>query len=163
MPTASHKYLPQHSQCADQRLRYPQPRAVVLQLFLWDNRLNKMATAKKSLMEFTQKITALREKYVDDSVSQKDIDQYETDIQKLFKESDLKNHPVFKSIFEDAEKRMNEINALLMNDKTLTDVQRSSLFSQRDIWQFIFKRFSMKTHDDALDAMKALLDSKIEQ
>lgn len=114
-------------------------------------------------IEATRKIAALREKYVASAESQTDIDQLEADLQKLFEESEVREHPVFKAIVADAETRLNDINALLMNDKNLSDEERKSLFGQKDVWNFIFERFSLVSHDRALEALNQLLDSRLAQ
>ncbi len=113
--------------------------------------------------DLQKKIGALKDKYVNSEESLKDIEQYESDITTLFEESKLKDHPVFIKIVEDAEKKLNELNAILLNADTLSDVERSALIKVRNVWRFIFTRFKLVPHDEAIKAMSQLLDSKLEQ
>lgn len=109
------------------------------------------------------KLQELRKKYADSAESQRTIDQYETDLIKLFEEKRLVDNPIIQAIFKDAEKKLNEINALLMNDETLTQEQRIRLFSEKKVWHFMFNRFKMVPHDNAIDAMRQIIDAKLNQ
>lgn len=113
--------------------------------------------------EMKQKMSSLRAKYVNSPDSQQYIDNLANEIEKLATEKDYAKNPLFEAIIKDAEKRLNEINALLMNDEELSDVQRKCLFAQKKVWIFIFERFSLVPHDNALKVLHTLVDQKLAQ
>lgn len=90
-----------------------------------------------------QKLAQLRQKYINSPESQADIDAMEARLDRLIDEAKLADHPVFKAITDDAQKRLEDLNILLMNDEKLTDLERTGLFAQKKVWHFIFQRFSL--------------------
>lgn len=110
--------------------------------------------------DFQKKIATLRGIYLDDE-SVALLNQTESDITMLFEESSLRDNPVFIAIFKDAEKKLNDINALLMNDETLGESDIQKLHAQKKVWKFVFDRFSMKYNDQALALIDDMLNSKL--
>lgn len=109
------------------------------------------------------KIQALRNKYVKDNEATTYIDDIEHRLQKVIEESKIAENPIFQAILQDAEKRLNDVNTLLMTDKTLTDVQRNNLFNQKELWTWNIERFGMKAHDQALQLLEQTIDDKLNQ
>ena len=110
-----------------------------------------------------EKLRTLRAKYFGSSESLIWLDGVESALRKLIEEKEMAQHPVFIDIVKDAQKRLNDINALLMNDDTLNDSRRSALFEARKVWRFNVDRFGMKTHDDAIKLLTVSLDDGIAQ
>lgn len=114
--------------------------------------------------EIKQRLTELREKYIESEDSQKWIDEVEAELQKRFEESNMKDNPVFKMIISDAQNKMNEINTLLLNDpKDISDKERKYLMMIRDVWKFNIERFGMKPQDDAIKLLTVVLDQRLAQ
>jgi len=113
-------------------------------------------------MEFNEKITALREKY-SDVASQAYIADLETEYARILKETDLLTHPLFKKIAEEAQRRIDEINTLLMNDEEMTESQRIRLYADRKAFRFIFSRFGLAARDSALQALDAHIEQTLQQ
>ncbi len=78
----------------------------------------------------------------------------ELDLEKLIREKNMASNPVFIAIFDDAAKRLNEINTILMNDETLDTAARNRLFDQKKVWKFNFDRFGMTLHDNAIASLE---------
>lgn len=113
--------------------------------------------------EIQQKINTLRDKYINSSESQQDIDAHEKTLRDLFEEKAMAENPVFKKIAEDAQKRLEEINTLLLNDVHLNEIERSGLFKAREVWRFIFSRFGVEARDEAIRLSTLSLDRLIAQ
>ncbi len=113
--------------------------------------------------EQKEKIQKLREKYLNSDSSQLYIDDLETELRKLIEEKEITKNPIFQAIFKDAEKKLNDINALLMNDSKLTDIERFGLFKQKEVWKFIFDRFGLEPHNNAIALLEQTIDAKLEQ
>lgn len=84
----------------------------------------------------------------------------ERDYRKLIEEKDFLKHPVFKGIVSDIENQINSLNAILLNDETLTDSQRDKIFAQRRALKIIMKSLSVEVKDEAIKALDELIDSK---
>lgn len=110
-----------------------------------------------------QKLSQLRQKYVGSDDAQNYVNDLEKETIKLFDEKRMASNPIFQAIVKDAERKLNDINVLLQTDEKLTDIDRKILFAQKNIWQFVFDRFGMKLHDNAIAALKDLIDSKLAQ
>ena len=108
------------------------------------------------------KLQALRQKYQDDE-SRLYINSLEKELTKLIEESGMKEHPVFKAIAEDAAKKLNEINTLLMNDNSLDEKKRAALFHEKKVWSFNLQRFGMSTADQAIALLEKTIDEKLSQ
>lgn len=113
--------------------------------------------------EIENKLRLLREKYTGSQDSQDVLDGVEKEFRQIIEEKRMVENPVFIMIMKDAECRLNEINTLLMNDETLSDLDRKILFKDKRRWTFIFERFGMKPHDDALKLLTVTLDQKMSQ
>jgi hypothetical protein len=100
-----------------------------------------------------QSLASLRLKYQDGD-SRFLINEFERNLLLLIEQKGMIDHPVFKMIVQDAQKRIDEINTLLMNDRALTDMQRSNLFHEKDVWSFNLSRFGLTGVDKALTALE---------
>lgn len=89
------------------------------------------------------------------------VDNAEKELRKLIEEKQIAQNPIFQAIVLDAEKKLNDINSVLMNDQSISDVDRKTLFMQKLVWKFIFDRFGMKPHDDAIVALDIAIDSQL--
>jgi hypothetical protein len=110
-----------------------------------------------------QKLSQLRQKYIGSDDSQAYVNDLEKEITNLFEEKRMAVNPIFQAIFKDAEKKLNDINLFLQNDEKLTDIDRRILFAQKNIWKFVFERFGLKLHDNAIALLKEIIDSKLAQ
>lgn len=107
--------------------------------------------------EIEKKITALRTKYLDgDSINW--INQTEAEYTKLIQSRGVAESPVFKDIVADAQKKFNEISALISNDESLTDLQRKVLFEAKKMWKWNMSRFGVSAFDMNLEILNDSID-----
>lgn len=106
------------------------------------------------------KIQKLAEKYPDDDSLQW-IAQLQNDYNKILEERGIKNTPVFKDISASIQKKIDGINALLLNDRTMKDDRRDILFEARDMWIHMSKSFGIEVNDEALKALDKVIDEKL--
>lgn len=112
--------------------------------------------------QIENKLKTLREKLRSFIDGNQFVNEIESELIKNTENKRLADNPLFKAIFTDAEKRITEINSLLLNVK-VTEEERKYLFAQKDVWQFVFDRFDMKVYDEAIESLKSLIDSKLSQ
>lgn len=108
------------------------------------------------------KLEALRIKYAADFESQQYIDKLEAELRKLFEDQKLADNPLFQAIVKDAQQKLDELNALLCNDRTLTEIDRASIFRAKEIWKFVLDRFGLKSYDRAIELLEKTIDEKLE-
>jgi hypothetical protein len=106
------------------------------------------------------KIKQLRAKYFSDD-DKPIIDGLEKDLARIMEEKRMAENPVFQAIFGAAEKKLNEITALIDSDEALTDIARAALFHERRVWRYVLSSFGLKPHDNALALLESTLDSKL--
>lgn len=113
--------------------------------------------------ELKVKLAKLREKY---STGYSDgtqfVDEIESELRRLIEDKRMANNPIFVAIFNDAQRKLNEINALLLSEAT-TEKERDKFFAEKRVWKFIFDRFGMKPHDDAIKLLEETIDSRLGQ
>ncbi len=110
-----------------------------------------------------QTLALLREKYKESPDSLKWIDDAETTLRSLIEQKQMATNPAFIAIAKDAQKRLNDINALLMNDEKLPEFQRAVLFEAKKVWKFNLDRFGVAAYDDAIELLTRTLDQKLTQ
>lgn len=109
--------------------------------------------------DITRKLAEIKSKYpVDGSDFCLDVTR---DYDKLIEEKNFLSHPVFKGIIEDVTRQLKALNALLLNDETLTDKQRDKIFAERRALKTIIKSFGVDAKDQAIEALIELVDSKL--
>lgn len=106
------------------------------------------------------KISKLLAKYPDQD-SQDWITQLDKDYNKILDEKNLKNTPVFKDISASIQRKLDAINALILNDRTISDKRREILFEARDMWILMSKGFGIEANDEALKALDKVIDEKL--
>ncbi len=109
------------------------------------------------------KLNDLRQKYLSDTDSQNYIDGHERKIRELINNKSFADNPIFRAIVKDAENKLNDINALLMNDQKMNDSERALLFHEKNVWKFVFDRFGTELYDNALKTLEARIDLELEQ
>lgn len=115
--------------------------------------------------EYETKLNQLREKllrenYVD---AEEFVSDFEAKLTKLVKMKKLATNPLFISIAEATQKRLNDINALLMNDETLTDMQRQRLFGRREELRSLSNMLNTKSEDSAIAGLLSTIDERLAQ
>ncbi len=113
--------------------------------------------------EIEQKIRALRDKYLNNDDSQRYLDDVDAEIRRLVEEKQTAQNPVFQSIMKDAQQKINEINVLLLADVKYTDHERDLLLREKRVWRFVFDRFGLTPHDEAIKLLTVTLDQKLSQ
>src|SRR5688500_11907994 len=96
------------------------------------------------------KLQKLRAIYVQPD-DQQLLDEIEKNLRRKIVESDLAAHPVVQVIIADAKKKAAEISFMLANDRTLSDVQRQTLFNKREVAEFYLERFGVKHQAEAIE------------
>lgn len=109
------------------------------------------------------KLASLRKKYLGHDESQVYISDIEKRLTTLIEEKKVSENPIFKAIAQEAQKKIDDITALLSNDRKLTDRERDALFAQKEVWLFVSERFSFSLHDSAIKQLEMLIDQRLEQ
>lgn len=110
--------------------------------------------------EFQNKLNILRAKYSDQQ-SLEDIYQFELDYSRLVEEKGFLSNPLFISLSKELEKKLNEMNALLMNDENLDEKQRNKIISERKAFRHLLNTIGIEYRDNALLALEEIVDSKL--
>lgn len=110
--------------------------------------------------ELPQKLNRLREMYkAGDSLAL--IDQLQADLSRLAEEKEVLSHPQFKKFAEQAEKKINDLSASLMNDESNWTAEGKRLAEQRDLWRTVLSAFGIKYRDDAILTLEKVIDDKL--
>lgn len=109
-----------------------------------------------------EKFAKLRQKYTGD-FNAREISQMEQELTRLLEAKKMVQDPTFQAIMKDAQRRVTEINVLLMNDEKLTSEQRAALFHERTVWQFVFDRFGMTMENEAVAQLENIIDTKLNE
>ena len=76
-------------------------------------------------------------------------------------EREILSSAQFKKIAGAAEKKINEITALLTNDDSLLNEKGLLLKKEREIWRAMFKGLGLQPNDDAIKYLIEAVDLKI--
>ena len=106
-------------------------------------------------------LTALRAKY-QGSENQADIAEREREFLALASEREVLSSTAFKKFAETAEKKLNELNALLMNDESCWSEKGKLIAREKTIWQTMLKAFGIKATDSAFEALESWFKDKME-
>lgn len=108
-------------------------------------------------------IQKLREYYLDDAPSQRLLDEKEEELRKLLSTAELKELPGIKALVKDAKENVEAINALLLNDKDLTEKERRALMGERDAHDFYISRLSSEETDTKIKALEVFLEGHVKK
>lgn len=109
------------------------------------------------------KLQTLREYYYDDDYSLKWVEAVEKNIRQMVVTSDLMENKAVIAIVDDARKRIDTVNKLLIMDEQLTTEDRSKLYRERNVHQFYLDRFVGKDIDKRFEGINTVLDQEIER
>lgn len=82
---------------------------------------------------------------------------------KLSSEHEVLSSDSFKKFAETAEKQLNELNAVLMNDESCLSEKGKIIARERNLWRAMLKAFGVEANDVALKSLKSWFEEKIKQ
>lgn len=122
-----------------------------------------MATKEKKTPRtgLYMKLQKLRSYYIDDPISVRLLDDKELELRAALDEETIREFPAMITALKSGEEQINTINALLTNDKGMTDVERNRLIGERDAHEFWLERFQSRKASEIKDNLERFLDEKL--
>lgn len=74
----------------------------------------------------------------------------EEDFRKLYELKQVLSSPQFKAFASEAEKKINELSALLSNDDSVLNDKGKLISKEREMWRVILRTFGVKYTDSSL-------------
>lgn len=110
-----------------------------------------------------EKIKQLRNYYYDDIGSLKVVEAFEKKARTLILKDKLMENQSVILIVDEARKRVDTINILLQNDKTMTQENRIKLFAEKEAHQFYLDRFDNKEIEKRFEALEGALNRELDR
>lgn len=110
-----------------------------------------------------QKIDLLRRMYSYDDESVQFLNDQEEELRKAIDEASVPKIPAIISLIQDAQKEIDAINHELQNNRKLDDLQRSTLFKARDIFEFWVSRLSGDKAQLVIKNIEEIVDRKLQK
>ena len=116
-----------------------------------------------SVSKVQSNLDKLRTIYIDDPASQYIIDDYERKLRRAIVESELAKSDGAQMLIESAQKKINQINYLLMNGEDLDTESRKALFRAKEVHMWYLERLTGKTSVEIIESIGQITEVYIEK
>jgi hypothetical protein len=85
----------------------------------------------------------------------------EADLSRLADEKEVLSHPTFQQFAETAERKVNDLNTVLLNDETVLNEKGLRIVQERGLWRAMLQAFGVKFRDEAIETLEAVMNKKL--
>jgi hypothetical protein len=112
--------------------------------------------------DILQKLDKLKQQFFgEDSASLEDIQRWEATVKRAVRQHEAQKNPAIQMVIKQSRAQLQEADALLSNDPTLTEAQRNTIFERKKAWKWFLNLFEVP--EAAIKGIKKAVDEELEQ